>query len=62
MGASLLAIGPSHSTLMLNDGPLSRAGSLPQGVAYLRVTGPECPCAVSPGHAAVSFLQSQCAS
>ena len=31
VGASLLAIGPCQSTLLLNDTPLSRAGSLPQG-------------------------------
>ncbi|RBC00539.1 hypothetical protein C3E97_015870 [Pseudomonas sp. MWU12-2115] len=30
MGASLLAKRSSQSTMMLNDQPLSRAGSLPQ--------------------------------
>ncbi|TPG86473.1 hypothetical protein EAH74_06360 [Pseudomonas mandelii] len=33
MGASLLAKRPSASTSMLTDTPLSRAGSLPQGIA-----------------------------
>ncbi|MDT4780534.1 hypothetical protein FQZ97_127610 [compost metagenome] len=32
VGASLLAMGSQHSTLMLNVTPLSRAGSLPQGL------------------------------
>ncbi|KAA0968687.1 hypothetical protein FQ185_18820 [Pseudomonas sp. ANT_H12B] len=32
MGASLLAKRPCQSTLMVTDKPLSRAGSLPQGI------------------------------
>ena len=33
VGASLLAMRPVHSTMMLTVRPLSRAGSLPQGYA-----------------------------
>src|SRR5687768_6023559 len=36
VGASLLAKAPAHPTGMLTDTPLSRAGSLPQGVCGAR--------------------------
>ncbi|KAA0976729.1 hypothetical protein FQ185_05850 [Pseudomonas sp. ANT_H12B] len=37
MGASLLAKAVNHSTSVLTDPPLSRAGSLPQGTCVLRL-------------------------
>ncbi|QHC93122.1 hypothetical protein PkoCFBP13504_17975 [Pseudomonas koreensis] len=56
VGASLLAKAVDQPTFLSTDTPSSRAGSLPQGYCVLpdyRVTGPGCPCAVSPGLAAV---------
>ncbi|POA39222.1 hypothetical protein C1894_19790 [Pseudomonas sp. FW305-3-2-15-E-TSA2] len=34
VGAGLLAKGPSYSTYLLNDTPLSRASPLPQGFVF----------------------------
>ena len=36
VGASLLAIAASHPTLLSTEPPLSRAGSLPQGICVRR--------------------------